>query len=100
MNTANLQLEGLYAVVAALTAALREKGLLSADEIDTALGKAEVSLDRDELRDAALSPANREALRFPVRYLRHINRSTDFKHKLPPFSEVAETVARQKDEGR
>lgn len=97
MNTANLQLEGLYAVIAALTAALRDKGVLTEDEIDTALGKAEVSLDRDEARDESLSPANREALRFPIRYLRHVNKTTDFQHRLPPFSAVASTVGRVKD---
>src|SRR5690606_15937290 len=35
MNTANLQLEGLYAALAALMNAIRDKGVLSADEIET-----------------------------------------------------------------
>src|SRR5690606_786426 len=41
MNTANLQLEGLYAAMAALMNAIRDKGVLSADEIETVLKDAE-----------------------------------------------------------
>ena len=47
MNPANLQLEGLYAAVAALMHALRDKGALSALEIDIALGAAEQKIATD-----------------------------------------------------
>ena len=32
MNTANLQLEGVYAILAALRGAVRDKGVLSSEE--------------------------------------------------------------------
>ena len=72
MNTANLQLEGLYAALAALMNAIRDKGVLSADEIEKLLRDAE-TLNSGE--DRKLSGANREAIRFPFRYLRAANRA-------------------------
>ncbi|MER9744670.1 hypothetical protein [Mesorhizobium sp. M0187] len=44
MNVANLQLEGLMMAVASINNLLVHKGLLSIDEIDTALRKAEASM--------------------------------------------------------
>ena len=50
MNPANLQLEGLYAAVAALMHALRDKGVLSTLEIETALAAAEQKIETDPAR--------------------------------------------------
>ena len=44
MNTANLQLEGVYAVLAALFGALRDKGVCSDQEIDQLLAGVEKAL--------------------------------------------------------
>lgn len=97
MNTANLQLEGLYTALSALVALLRRKNLLSQAEIDEALAEAERSIDGDGRRPAALSDANREAIRFPVRYLRRVNRRLD-DGPLPSFTEVAGAVGSEKPE--
>ena len=72
MNTANLQLEGLYAAVAALMNSLREKGVMSAEEIDACLVEAE-AVNTSARRK--LSPSNVDAVRFPFRYLRAPNRT-------------------------
>ena len=65
MNPANLQLEGLCAAVAALMDALREKGVLSAQDLETALGAAEDKITSDPAHRPGLSGANREAICFP-----------------------------------
>ena len=69
MNTANLQLEGLYIAVTALAEALREKGLLSAGELARSLERAETVAWR-AASDKDISPSNIEAIVFPIRYLR------------------------------
>jgi hypothetical protein len=68
MNTANLQLEGLYAALAAIIGTLQQKGVLSQEEIERCLQDAEASTARD--RPHELSPAHIDAIRFPFRYLR------------------------------
>jgi hypothetical protein len=70
MNTANLQLEGVYAVLAALLGALRDKGLLQPGEIDALLADVEQSLARDPLRPVDLRSSNVDAICFPARFLR------------------------------
>jgi hypothetical protein len=70
MNTANLQLEGVYAVLAALVGALRDKGLLQPDEIDGLLGGVEQDLAQDPYRSNELRGANVDAICFPARFLR------------------------------
>lgn len=72
MNTANLQLEGLYAAVAALINAIRDKGVLTGPEIDALLKDAE-ELNANPAR--RISDSNRDAIRFPFRYLRAANRA-------------------------
>ena len=66
MNTANLQLEGLYIAVATLVEAIRQKGLLDADEIEQALLRAENLAPQ---RSEPLPEANMAAIRFPARLL-------------------------------
>lgn len=46
-ESSNLQLEGLYVAVAALMNALRNKGVLSAHELDQALSAAENRIESD-----------------------------------------------------
>jgi hypothetical protein len=73
MNTANLQLEGVYVAVAALMEALRSKGLLSEQEIEQALSAAESRIAADPGRPNELSGAHLDAIRFPLRFLKLAN---------------------------
>ncbi len=94
MNTANLQLEGLYMAVAALTEVLKQKGLLDTGEVDDALARAERSAVVSAER--GLSPANVEAITFPIRLLRIANATSSAGHPLP-FSELTRRVGETKD---
>jgi hypothetical protein len=93
MNTANLQLEGLYSAVAALTNLLKEKGVLSREEIDACLNAAEATTIQD--RPHELSAANVEAIRFPFRYLRATNQAGN---PPPSFAAVATQIGLTKDQ--
>jgi hypothetical protein len=94
MNTANLQLEGLLMAVAEINRLLVAKGVLSKDEIATALRRAEASLNAED-KSAELRSANRDAIAFPVRLLQLANnwRSDD---DLPEFSALAKLVGETK----
>jgi hypothetical protein len=72
MNTANLQLEGLCLAIAAINRELVAKGLLSPAEIETALRNAETGANSDH-GSGHLSPANRDAVCFPIRLLQLAN---------------------------
>jgi hypothetical protein len=96
MNVANLQLEGLMMAVASLNNVLVHKGLLSIDEIDTALRKAEASVTGDERTYEDMSPANRDAICFPIRLLMAANNSQG-EFDVPPFSELAKMVGKTKE---
>jgi hypothetical protein len=91
MNTANLQLEGICAILAALVGVMREKGLLNSDEIDRLLAGIEASLVSDPHRPAELRGANVDAICFPVRFLRLALQSTSEAHQLS-FAELAARV--------
>jgi hypothetical protein len=95
MNTANLQLEGLYAAIAALMTALREKDLLTSAEIEAALAQAETRVASDPARPSELSHANLDAICFPLRFLRVANnraaQGTDMS-----FSQIAAEIGRSK----
>lgn len=69
MNTANLQLEGLLLGMASLFRLLREKGLLSSAEIAGCLDAAMEMADQDTTRNY-ITPANQNAIRFPIDFLR------------------------------
>jgi hypothetical protein len=72
MNTANLQLEGLYMALVALMGVLKDKGLVSEAEVERALAEAEAAVIADPVaRDRP--PANLHAVRFPIRLLRRAN---------------------------
>jgi hypothetical protein len=74
MNIANLQLEGLYLSVAAVNRLLIEKGLVSREELDTALRQAE-QMALGDYRTEDLSSAERDALAFAPRLLAAANAS-------------------------
>lgn len=94
MNTANLQLEGLCMALAALVELMKDKGLASQHEIDVALARAEQSAV--DGKASGLSPANIEAIGFPIRLLRLAN-STSFAGHPLPFKELARRVGEAKD---
>jgi len=93
MNTANLQLEGLLLALAAINRQLVEKGVLSLKEVDAALGRA---MDRAQSDRESIPPANRDAVSFPIRFLRLAN-AADI-HAIS-FSEIAKAVG-EEAEGR
>lgn len=93
MQTANLQLEGLYLVMASLVAALRDKGLLNAQEIEKALAAAEACCTEEAGR---LSPSHLEAVRFPARFLRAAMEASTSQRPLS-FGTLAALVGETKD---
>jgi hypothetical protein len=95
MNVANLQLEGLIMAVAAMSRMLVEKGLLSADEVDESLRRTEASLTGEERNEGDLSPAYRDAVCFPIRFLRLAN-SAQAEGRQATFSELTRLVGRTK----
>jgi hypothetical protein len=95
MNTANLQLEGLYLAIASINSALVRKGLLTVEEIDTALRRAEANAVGEDRLTEDLSPANRDAVCFPIRLLQLANNSQS-EGEIPQFSELARLVGETK----
>ena len=95
MNVANLQLEGLLMAVASINNVLVHKGLMSVDDIDTALAKAEAGITGEERVHEDLRPANRDAVCFPIRLLRLAN-SSQSETGVMPFSELARMVGQTK----
>ena len=95
MNAANLQLEGLMMALASINNALVHKGLLSIDEIDVALHRAEAGITSEERVFEDMSPANRDAVCFPIRLLRAANK-VQSEAGVPPFSELARLVGQTK----
>jgi hypothetical protein len=91
MNVANLQLEGLLMAVAAVNNALVSKGVLSIDDIDKALKTAEASFTGDERLFEDMSPANRDAVCFPLRLLQLAN-TGQFEVGVPSFAELTKQV--------
>lgn len=96
MNVANLQLEGLIMAIAAVNNLLVHKGLLTVDDVDLALHKAEANLTGDERVYEDMSPANRDAVCFPVRLLRMANNAQG-EADVPSFSELARMVGTTKE---
>lgn len=95
MNVANLQIEGLVMALASLNNALVIKGILSVDEIDLALAKAEAAMTAEDRLQEDLRPSNRDAVCFPIRLLRLANRSSD-ETEICSFSELARMVGQTK----
>ncbi|MDH6230686.1 hypothetical protein M2281_001258 [Mesorhizobium soli] len=97
MNTANLQLEGLYLAIASINDVLVKKGILSVEEIDKALRRAEANATADDHIIDDMSPANRDAVCFPIRLLQLANGGSLSTGDLPSFSELARMVAQTKE---
>ncbi len=95
MNTANLQLEGLYLAIASINKLLVAKGIVSIKEIDTALRRAEANATGDEHIVEDMTPANRDAVCFPIRLLQMANNSRSDRNT-PTFSELAKMVGQTK----
>lgn len=91
MNTANMQLEGVYAVLAALLHALRDKAVLSDAEIDHMLAEVERSITSDVERPAEVRSSNIDAICFPVRFLRTSLRASA-QGQRPSFAQVAAQI--------
>ena len=96
MNTANLQLQGLLMAVAQINNALVRKGLLSVQELDTALQAVEANLLSEERLTEDMSQANRDAACFPVRFLQAANNAQGGA-EIPPYGELTRLVGKTKD---
>jgi hypothetical protein len=96
MNVANLQIEGLLMAIASINNMLVHKGVLSIDEIEVALHKAEASVTGEERSYEDLTPAQRDAVCFPIRLLRIANNTQSEAH-IPAFSELTRMVGQTKD---
>jgi hypothetical protein len=94
MNTANLQLQGLYLAIAAVNNALVAKGLLTREEVDLALREAETTSLEDYRADDLVAP-NREAMAFAARFLRLVNQQAS-GGEMPSFSDIAKQVGETK----
>lgn len=97
MNTANLQLEGVYATLTAILGALCEKGVLEAGELDALLAEVERSLVHDSSRPPELRGANVDAICFPARFLRLALRERAEGQEYS-FGDLAGRVGRDKSE--
>lgn len=91
MNTANLQMEGLLLVLAALCAELKSQGALSEASIAGMLSRAE---EGASVRETRLSDANAEAVMFPIRFVRMALRNDA---QALDYQALAAEVGRQKD---
>jgi hypothetical protein len=97
MNTANLQLEGVYAVLAALVQTLRDKAILSDVEIAKMLTEVERNIASDGGRPIEVRASNVEAMRFPARFLRHALDASAHGEN-PSFAQVVARIGRERAE--
>ena len=95
MNTANLQLEGLYLVVAAISDTLVNKGVMSRGELELALRKAERLALTDYRSAENLRAAERDAVAFPARLLLFAS-SAAVSGEPASFSDLARRVGERK----
>lgn len=95
MHAANLQLEGLLMAVAGINQALVAKGVLTTEEVDRSLAVTEQTILGEDRLVEGMSPANRDAVAFPIRLLRMANNMAGEKD-VPPFGELARMVGETK----
>ena len=95
MNVANLQMEGLLMACASINKILVQKGVMTVEEIDLALRKAEASVTSDDRVSDVLSPSNRDAICFPIRLLQLANSSAGNVDGCS-FGDLAKMVGRTK----
>ncbi len=75
--------------------ALRQNGALNDRDIDDALADAEDAVTSDQSRVDDLSPAQLDAIAFPLRYLRLANKH-GAEGSYPGFAELTAQVGREK----
>ena len=93
MNPANLQLQGLLLALYALLDAVKQKGLMTPDELDEAFDTAEANALADPQRASQLSPASLDGMLFPIRFLRAANTAS----KVPEtFTTITQLVGETK----
>jgi hypothetical protein len=97
MNTANLQLEGVYAVLTAFFGVVRDKGVLNGEELDRLLAAVETTLATDPGRPAELRESNVEAICFPARFLRHALQASS-QGRAFSFAQIATRVGQMKSD--
>lgn len=95
MNSANLQLEGLYLAIAAVNEALVTSGALSRTELETALKSAEQAVINDDRAREDMGPSERDTLAFPARLLL-LASAAHGDDGLPGFTELARRVGKTK----
>jgi hypothetical protein len=100
MNTANLQLEGFYVVLAALLESMCEKGLYQRTELEALLAKVETMLSEDSNRPAEMRGSNIEAICFPARFLRQALRESPQQGGGVSFADIALRVGQAKKDQR
>nr|WP_246591635.1 hypothetical protein [Aminobacter anthyllidis] len=81
--------------IATINHILVRKGVLSAEEIDIALRKAEASETAEE-RSQELSSSHRDAVNFPIRLLQLANQCQP-EADIPSFSALARMVGQMKE---
>lgn len=96
MNSANLQLEGLYIAFASILNMMVAKGLLSREDVSVAMSRAEATAIGDYRVTEDLSPASRDAIAFPARLLALANNMAS-ETEIPAFSELAKMVGETKE---
>ncbi|MFG1184168.1 hypothetical protein [Xanthobacter aminoxidans] len=94
MNTANLQLEGVLLALSRLLETMRNKGLLTSGEIETALAEAEDACRRDAAC-RTISPGQAEGVLFPIRFLRAATNRQEGPS--PTFTDIATSIGEDKD---
>lgn len=87
MNTANLQLEGVYLVLAELLEALIAKGHVDRSQLISILSETERGIAGDSSRPAEVRDANVEAIAFPARFLKSALKASSEGRK-PSFAEI------------
>lgn len=91
MNTANLQLQGLVMAIAGINRLLIDRGVLDRRSVEAALQRAESTALASPHADG-LSPANREAITFPIRLLEIASRDSSSGLS---FEQLAREVAEE-----
>jgi hypothetical protein len=92
MNTANLELEGLYLAIASINNALVEKGLLSHAELQQAMSSA-ADVAEASCKQRRLSAANQLAILFPARFLKLASERAE-SGEPADFRSITEAVGR------
>lgn len=96
MKVANLQIQGLLMAIASINNTLVRNGILNVDDIDLALRKAEANLTGEERLFEDMSPTNRDAVCFPIRFLQAANLGQG-EMNIQSFAELARHVGQAKE---